>query len=228
MLISTKHKFVLISMPKCASTSTEAALAKFCNLRLSGEPKLKHSSFSDYQKYFLPYLQLKLGKLADELEVVSLFRHPISWLNSWYRFRIKEANAGQYRRPGLALATMTFDDFLDRYTNDAGFPTRVGRQVDRLMDQHGAIGKVTLFRYEGYDEFLEYLSARFGRSIRSKQLNASPGERADISPYLHYVEHPRIAPDWAVYRSIISGSYAPAAKAGDSTAQAAPPRDHAT
>ena len=193
-------------MPKCASSSTEAALSRACNVRLAGDPKLKHTSYREYQKFILPYLKVKLGSKADDLEVISLFRHPIGWLDSWYRFRIKEAKAGKYRRHAETLIGLTFADFLERYTSGAGGPIRVGRQLDRLKSKDGSIGRITLFKYEEYEQFLQYLSGRVGRTIALKQLNVSPGERADVSAYLHFLEHPKIAPDWAVYQTISNSS----------------------
>jgi len=211
MLVSIKHEFVLISMPKCASTSTEAALARRSDVRLGSHPKLKHSSLRDYKEYILPLLRFKLGDDVEKWEIISLFRHPIAWLNSWYRFRLREAEAGQPSDLRSFTTGLTFEEFLERYANSLEGPVRFGRQIDRILDVDGNVGKITLFRYEDYDAFLQYLSKKMNQRIEPKKLNVSPTDPTDISAYQHFVDHPKIAADWAVYRTIgvesgISGS----------------------
>ena len=202
MLISVKHRFVFLCMPKCASTSTEAALEPCCEIRLGGNPKLKHVNLRDYLGNVAPFLRHYFGSTIDEFDILCLFRHPIGWLNSWYRFRQKEAQQGKRRGPGPNIMDLTFQDYLELYANDKRGPVHVGRQIDRITDDNGQLGRIVLFRYENYARFLDYLSRKTGRSIAEKRLNISPGEPTDISHYNSYLLSEKIGPDWAVYQSI--------------------------
>src|SRR5260370_33028597 len=87
MLISIKHKFVFICVPKCASTSIETALKQHANIVLGGVPRLKHTTYAEYRQYLLPFFAMKIGTSIESCQPVALFREPIDWLFSWYSFR---------------------------------------------------------------------------------------------------------------------------------------------
>ncbi len=109
MLLSIEHDFVFLCTPKCASTAIHVALTPYSEISLPDPPRLKHTTFHDYDKYFKPYLKARLGR--DDFETVCLIRNPLSWLYSWYRFgsRLKSRKA-----KGFA-AQLTFPEFIEGY-----------------------------------------------------------------------------------------------------------------
>ena len=77
MLVSLRHRLVLLAMPKCASTSLEAALAGKVDVVISKNPSAKHTPFRKYDRFLRRYFETFTD---GPLEVVSLFRQPEDWL----------------------------------------------------------------------------------------------------------------------------------------------------
>ena len=67
------HGFVLLSMPKCASTSLVQALQSRAELVLRINPRLKHMNCQSFHKLMVPVLR-NGGYERDDYELVSLFR----------------------------------------------------------------------------------------------------------------------------------------------------------
>ena len=94
MLVSLKHKLVLLAMPKCASTALEAALAPHVDVVISRNPAAKHTPFRKYDRFLRRYFETYT---EGPLEVVSLFREPVDWLRSWWRYRSRDGLADPSR-----------------------------------------------------------------------------------------------------------------------------------
>ena len=79
MLALPAHGFVLLSLPKCASTSMVKAVAGQAEMVLRINPKLKHINCAQFHELMVPVLR-KGGYQRKDYEVVSLFREPVEWL----------------------------------------------------------------------------------------------------------------------------------------------------
>lgn len=231
MIVSETNGFVFICMPKCASTSTEAILRPYADIMTGRRPDYKHMTFRKYERFLEPLIRSKL-KNGDEMpEVVCLFREPVDWLHSWYRYRQRDSLQGSDERearrarkplewlnnlyrpsrsatpqPGTANERsthgMSFEEFARQYVSaHPSPPARIGRQVNMLKDKTGNIGKITLFRYENYDVFLDYMSAKVGKRLKPRVMNKSPSAAKDSVPDLPFLTA-YLQEDYAVYNSI--------------------------
>jgi hypothetical protein len=170
-------------MPKCASTSTEAILRHYGDITTGSDPSIKHVNLKTYERFFKPFLekvQSKHARLAGDIETICLFREPIDWLNSWYRYRTRENLARTPRGKTKSTANISFLEFAQEYVKPqpAAF-AKVGRQINFLKNKNGQIGKVTVFRYDDYVQFLDYLSHKVGEKLEAPRLNVSPSSPSD-------------------------------------------------
>src|SRR6478735_4038281 len=99
--------FVLLALPKTASTSLERALTPYATEVVGSPPGRKH----------LPargFVHTKAHELAEQghpresYELVAMFREPIAWLESWWRYRAREDSR-------QSTADMTFEEFALHY-----------------------------------------------------------------------------------------------------------------
>ncbi len=172
MLISLQKNIAFLAMTKTGSTTIEAELAPFCDIVFQGAPNVKHIQVRRFERFLRPYLET-IGK--PDIQTTCLFREPLDWLGSWYRYRRRAALDG---KPN-STAHISFDDFVVEYMKDAPEPfAQVGRQSNFVARKNGEIGVDFLFRYEDFDLFADFISERFGERFDFGHLNASP--KADL------------------------------------------------
>ena len=124
MLALPAHGFVMLSLPKCASTSMVKAVAGQAEMVLRINPKLKHINCAQFHELMVPVLR-KGGYQRKDYEVVSLFREPVEWLESWWRYR---------KRPALD------EENSQRFTGDQTFEEFTIDYVERQAEGAGAAG----------------------------------------------------------------------------------------
>lgn len=171
MLISVEHNFAFLCVPKCASSSIEAALRPYSDIALVGPPAFRHTTYREYDQFIKPYLREKVGR--DDIETVCVIREPISWLNSWYRYRSRS----ELRNPNEPNSTfgIRFPEFIEAYMSPNPPPwADVGCQYDFINDQANNIGVNKVFLHENIGEFAGYMSSKIGKNIVLGKENVSP------------------------------------------------------
>lgn len=179
MLISLKYNFVFLCMPKCASTSIENMLNPYSDLKFLGSPSVRHTSYTAYNKHISPYLD-KVANI-NSIETICLLREPLSWLNSWYRFRARH----QLRNPNNpyyenSTSNINFSEFVEAYMspNPPAY-AKVGSQYDFIKDDAGNNGIDRIFLLDNMEDFVEYMSRKVGKDLSVSTLNTSPGKSYD-------------------------------------------------
>jgi hypothetical protein len=87
MQLSVKKGIGFICIPKCGSTTVERFMRPSSDFSLSGNPQLKHIRYEQVEGHIWPLLaQLHLS-IPFTFAVV---REPVSWVESWYRFRARD------------------------------------------------------------------------------------------------------------------------------------------
>jgi hypothetical protein len=119
VIIAPSHGFVLLSVPKVASTSLDSALAAY-HQDPPGRAPHKHQNVVGFHRHTVPKIR-RLGFERDQYEVVAMFRDPVAWLESWWRYR---------QRPDVR------DNRADRFTGDRSF----AEFVRLYLDDHEAAG----------------------------------------------------------------------------------------
>lgn len=112
-------------MMKAASTSLEAALAPRATIIFRRSHGLKHIGARGFKRYVEPILR-RGGHPRESYEVVCLFREPVEWLDSWYRYRSRPGL--RERRRDHYTGDLSFEEFAERYAAGAvGGPIVRGR-----------------------------------------------------------------------------------------------------
>lgn len=184
-------------MTKTGSTSIEAALAPYGDIIFTHSPAAKHMQLRKFERFIRPYL-----KSIDqtEVETACLFREPIDWLGSWYRYRRRPALSGHAN----STDAINFDQFVAAYLATPQTPfSQVGRQSKFVTKKNGDIGIDHLFKYDHFDDFLVFLSDRIGQTIAVPRLNISPAQPLELSKQLRNQLETELALDFEIY-----GTYA--------------------
>ena len=172
MLVSLKHQFIFFSNPKCATTSIEEYISKYCEISITSTKLGKHIKPKKFKK--LESL-LKKECNIDNFTKICTARHPIDKIISWYIYR---------SRPGLKTRKP------DRYLGNTDFRNFCAEKM-----QHSALNffyeqKRNVY-YVDYVVPIEHLarlerffSITFGLSSKLPRKNTSKAiPKEDISDY---------------------------------------------
>ena len=174
MICSTKHGFAFLCMTKCASNSVEAMLAPHCNVVLTGPPFYRHLNYRKYAQYVKPLLNA--GPQKKPIETICIFREPVSWLYSWYRFRQRFSLRNTDNPDHLkSTAGIGFEEFISAYVStDRPAYANLGSQFNFVRTESGEVGVDKIFPYEDLDNLIEYMGAKVGRKLVLPTKNVSP------------------------------------------------------
>lgn len=105
MLVFPKKNLVFLSVPKTASTSYINGLQKHAAIVAKGPASVKHMNLQRFDKTLRPLLELNR---PHPYETLAIIRHPLDWLSSWYRYRMRDTlDCGERSTAGI-----TFDEFV--------------------------------------------------------------------------------------------------------------------
>jgi hypothetical protein len=176
MLLFTKHKFVILSNRKCASTSLMHSLGEYADGTLFRDFRIRHTNYREYKNLIEPFLRHKIGDEVDEYDVYSLFREPTDWLHSWYRFRkrpaIAEAGTEKHKR---YTGNVDWREFLRASVEETGESYAMATRQHQFVRgaSKSEVGP-TLVRYDDLNAFFEMILDRIGRKRSLDQRNVSP------------------------------------------------------
>jgi len=202
LLIFVQRRLVVLSMPKSASTAVETALFAHCDVAVRNPPVLKHASYSAFARFYAPILRKKCELPRGKYEVVCIFREPISWLNSWYRYRAREELRSSARTEKYT-GNLSFAEFLEAYLQDPqpAF-AKVGDQISFVTKRDGSVGVDRIFKYEALDEFRQYVSKKLKAEIDFPITNVSPRRDYDAPEELVARVRERLAPAVRLHKSL--------------------------
>jgi len=196
MLLFFKERLAFLSMPKTGTTAYQTALAPRADLVITDPPLLKHAPVYRYNRFIRPMF---LNVCDAEMELMAVMREPISWLNSWYRYR---------RRPFMSdkpnnTHGVSFDEFVLAYMKGKrpGF-AEVGNQLKFLERQPNGTGITHLFRYEDQPRLKSFLEERLEVKLDPGRENVSPKMDAPLSPDIEARFRRKFAEDFELYESI--------------------------
>ena len=194
MMAFPAHGFVLLAMPKCASTSIESALAPYASLVIDRPPSRKHLGCSGFTKRIAPGLAAE-GYPRESYELVTMFREPIAWLESWWRYRGRLDDGSDNSTHDL-----TFECFAKKYVDgDPTAPTPRGRP-GQFLTIDGAVEVDRVFAIERPEAWLSWFSERLGTDVRVERRNASEERAApELSDSTRAELVDYFAPEYAVH-----------------------------
>ncbi len=196
MLVFSKARLVILSVPKTGTTAIEAALGPRADIWVQNPPDLKHAPVYRYNRFFRPMLE---RFVAPEMQVIAVMREPVSWLGSWWRFRQRPFMSGKAN----ATHGVSFDDFVDAYCRGKrpGF-AEVGSQAKFLEPQPNGTKVTRLFRYEDQATLLDFLENELDEKIALERKNVSPEIAMELSEEIAAKYRRKCAAEFDLYESI--------------------------
>ena len=196
MLIFSKARLVVLSVPKTGTTAIEQALAGHASIAVLDPPELKHAPVYRYNRFFRPMVEKFIG---PDMEIIAVMREPLSWLGSWYRYRQRPFLAGT----PVSTAEMSFADFIEGYLQDPcpAF-ANVGSQAKFLEPRPNGTSVDRIFRYEALDECVAYLEDRLDLEIALPRVNVSPDAALSLPDSLKTRLADSCAEDFALWNSL--------------------------
>lgn len=189
--------FVLLAMPKTASTSLERALAPYATEVVGSPPGQKHLPARGFVHTRAPRLA-EQGHPRESYELVTMFREPIAWLESWWRYRAREDSR-------QSTADMTFEEFALRYlAGDGDAPVPKGRPA-RFIHAEGAIGVDRIFSVGHPEVWSAWFSERVGVPLEFERRNASEpsgAARGELAFATREALAAHFAPEYEVWRRL--------------------------
>ena len=206
MLLAPGKNFVFLAMTKTGSTSIENAFSPYSHVSMQGNP-FKHTRYAGFQRYLQPFLASK-GFERESYEVVCVFREPIDWLSSWWRYRSREEISDPSHRAHVNYAGhTTFEEFVRAYMKDEKPFARVGRPSQFVQPHPKKVerGIDRIFRYDRLDLLVEYLCEKVGDEVEVGVSNVSPKMSYSLSAECEEELRAFMAPEYEIYEKAIGG-----------------------
>jgi hypothetical protein len=216
-MIAAPHLgFAFLAMPKCASSSIEPKLIWRGMISMPRNPALKHMPAAQFERLVVPLLEVA-GYRRRTYETVCLFREPIEWLHSWWRYRSREALAAP-GSPGHKNYTghVTFEEFADAYIAGRAAFAQIGSQAEFVRGLDADVGVDRIFRYESLDLLVGYLTERLGIELELDRRNASPMRELEISAAGRERLRRHLRMEYRIYDGLTPSPARESARAGDS------------
>lgn len=186
--------FVLLALPKTASTTLERALSPYATEVVSSPPGRKHLPARGFV-HTVAHELAEQGHPRESYELVSMFREPIAWLESWWRYRAREDSR-------QSTADMTFEEFALRYlAGDDDAPVPKGRPA-RFIHAQGAVAVDRLFSVEHPEVWSAWFGGRVGATLELERRNSSTAERGELGFATREALAAHFAPEYEVWRRL--------------------------
>lgn len=203
MKISTKHKFAFLCSPKCASTSIDNAIDKFCNIKFTGTPELKHMNAKGFEVYIENFHKKVYPNLT--IDSFCMFRHPLRWIESWYQYRArKELSNPEHPNHRRYTGNISFETFISAYTSKGERPefANLPTQLDFIVSSSQEIFIDYIFLTENIQSVSNFIKNKTGETIIIPKKNISERQPLDLSPENRGKLEAHLANDLIVYNYI--------------------------
>ncbi len=207
MIAMPAKGFVMLSLPKCASTSLVRSIHTEAEMILRINPGLKHINAKGFHDLVAPLLK-RGGYAREDYEVCSMFREPVEWLESWWRYRRRPALLEE--NPDRYTGEQSFEDFAKDYMARPhplrGRPSRFIAMSDDLD-----IGVDRIFRLEAPEVWQGWIEDKLGPGVEIRNDNISTERKPpELSRRTRQALVDYFAPEYDVYDHLReSGQWAP-------------------
>jgi hypothetical protein len=205
VLLAPGKGFVFLASTKTGSTSIETAFMTHSQMILRKPPVVKHTTYAGFQRYLQPYLKSK-GFPRESYEVVCVFREPIDWLSSWWRYRSREklANPTDPKHSNYT-GEVSFEEFARAYMEGSEQFAQVGRPSKFVQPRSGQAEMDRIFRYDRLDLLVEFLCEKVGEEVEVGSANTSPERSNSLSEECEIELRTFFAPEYRIYERAIGG-----------------------
>ncbi len=174
MQLSIKKGIGFICIPKCGSTTVERFMRPGSDFSLSGNPQLKHIRYEQVEEHIWPLLARLNLKTPFTFAVI---REPVSWVESWYRFRARDELAPpDHPQHHNFSGHITFPEYVEAVLQPKP-PSyaRIHSQFFYIRNGAGEVGVDKIIPLEQMDMAVPALLAEYNMPV------ARPKERRNVS-----------------------------------------------
>jgi len=174
MQLSIKNGIGFICIPKCGSTTVERFMRPRSDFSLSGNPQLKHIRYEQVQANIWPLLAQLHLQIPYTFAVM---REPVSWVESWYRFRARDELAPEnHPQHHNYTGNITFPEYVEAVLQPRP-PSyaRIHSQFYYVRNMAGEVGVDRIIPLEQVSVAVPALLANHGITV------AKPEERRNVS-----------------------------------------------
>ena len=201
MLLAPSHGFVFLAIPKTGTSAIETAFRPYAQVAPQGIPAIKHTRYVEFQRFLQPFLATK-GFPRESYEVVCVFREPIDWLSSWWRYRSREkladpAGLRHHRYTG----DVTFEQFARAYMEGNNGEARQSRFV-RARRGHAEVDRI--FRYDRLDLLVDFLCEKIDKEVQVGVKNVSPERPFSLSEECERELREFLRPEYRIYQHALA------------------------
>jgi hypothetical protein len=199
MLLAPRQGFVFLAIPKTGTSAVETAFRPYAQVAPQGIPAIKHTKYSEFQRFLQPFLAAK-GFPRVSYEVVCVFREPIDWLSSLWRYRSRgkladPSSTGHRRYTG----DVSFEQFAREYMRNQS-----GRQSRFVRARRGQAEVDRVFRYDRLDLLVDFLCEKIGEDVNLEVMNVSPVRSFSLSSECENELHEFLRPEYRIYQRAIA------------------------
>ena len=167
MLVLKKARLVFLANPKTATQSLRAMLGPHAKAT-PADTGDKHINAQIYARKWAKRIATRLGEAPETFAVM---RQPLQHLNSWYRYRQRDALKGHDN----STHGLSFSDFIEAVLMDDPPPfARIGRQARFLGFLNDGPPVNYIFDYAKLDLLVMFLSERLETPLKLPIRNVSP------------------------------------------------------
>jgi hypothetical protein len=186
--------FVLLALPKTASTSLERTLSPYATEVVGSPPGRKHLPARGFVHTKAHELAAQ-GHPRESYELVTMFREPIAWLESWWRYRAREDSR-------LSTADMDFEEFARHYlAGDDDAPVPKGRPA-RFLQAQGVVAVDRVLAVDRPDVWSDWFSRRVGAPLDFERRNASTAAHGELSDGTREALVAHFAPEYEIWERV--------------------------
>ncbi|MGR3467228.1 MAG: gamma-glutamyl kinase [Shimia sp.] len=195
MMVFWRQKLVVFAVPKTGTTALEAALSPHADIAFRNPPILKHMPVYRFRNFVQPLFDVVNG---GHFEKVAVVREPLSWLDSWYRYRQRDAVMVAEN----STKDVPFDDFVDGWLRGKRPPySDVGSPHKFLTKQDGTSAVEHLFQYEQLPKAVAFLEDRLGKPLHLEAQNVSARAELTLDPKVREKLHRKAAKEFELWAS---------------------------
>jgi hypothetical protein len=200
MLLAPSHGFVFLAIPKTGTSALETAFRPYAQVAPQGIPAIKHTRYVEFQRFLQPFLAAK-GFPRESYEVVCVFREPIDWLSSWWRYRsrgkLAEPSSPKHHR---YTGDVSFEQFARAYMEGNNGEGRQSKFV-RARRGHAEVDRI--FRYDRLDLLVNFLCEKIGKDVEVGIKNVSPERSFSLSKDCEGELRQFLRPEYRIYQRAI-------------------------
>ncbi|MHA3978443.1 hypothetical protein ACW9UR_12220 [Halovulum sp. GXIMD14794] len=207
MLLNIDGRFAYLAMTKTGSTSVENAIRRHCHVMFTRHHRATHMPAHHFERFIRPWLD-ESG--IEHVDTVCQLRHPVDWLESWWRYRSKPAEW----EPHVSTKGISFEQFAEEFAAGEERPyLGLHRPQSFLCDAEGKLLVDIVYRFEDMGLFADFLEVRLGKPVKIERHNSSPRRWARMSRAARSRLEAHFAPELDIWENRTARSAAPDCRA---------------